>query len=82
VRASELPRGALVEYQVNVHIGREDCDPPQSKDDDDDDDEDLSPTYASGDIAGAHWETCVAPPSRRGARVAIFLPRELAPMLS
>ena len=83
VQAAELPRGALVEYQVNMHTGREGHEPnPVAADDDDDDDEDessLAPIYAQGDIAGAHWETCSSPASRHGARAALFLPRELHP---
>lgn len=79
MRASELPRGALVEYQVNVHTGRPGYEGPikagkdDSDSDSDDDEEEPQPVYASGEARGAYWETCSSL-TRHGARAAIFLP--------
>lgn len=78
-RSTELPRGALVEYQVNVHSGRQGYEgaaqPVDGDDDDDEEDEnELTGVYAKGDVRGAYWETCQAPRKRQGARAAIFLP--------
>lgn len=58
-----------------MHTGREGYEPKpvtgnDSDDDDDDEDESaLTPTYAAGDIAGAHWET--ARPQRGGTARAL-----------
>lgn len=82
VRARELPKGALVEYQVNLHTGRRDPTTTIEKvaesgnaetEDDDDDDEDLEPVFSSGEQSGLRWETCVTSGKyQRGSRGMCF----------
>jgi diphthine-ammonia ligase len=84
VRAKELPRGALIEFQVNLHTGRRDDDGPTvplSRTDDDDDDEDgdaLEAIYTSDESeTGIRWEICRTSGIRnRGSRGMIFLTGE------
>lgn len=66
MRASELPRGALVEYQVNAHTGRVGYEHVAS--DDDDDDEEPEAQYAQGET----WQTC-STRHGHGSRAAIFV---------
>lgn len=77
VRASELPRGALVEYQTNMNTGRQGCDDMVSDADQEVDESELEGEYASGDVRGTYWETCRAPAGRTGNRAAIFIPGKL-----
>lgn len=70
-----------MEFQVNVHTGRrsEGNNTKTENDEDDDSDEDNDedepiPIYSSGQVRGAYYETCRAPPRRSGARAVIFLP--------
>ncbi|WWD21739.1 hypothetical protein CI109_106226 [Kwoniella shandongensis] len=86
VQAKELPKGALVEYQVNLHTGRsvvvenqgEDLKRgpslKQDDDDDDDDDDELEAVYGSGKEEGVWWES-VRTSGRReqGSRAAVFV---------
>ncbi|OXC59248.1 cytoplasmic protein [Cryptococcus neoformans MW-RSA852] len=62
VQAKELPKGALVEYQVNLHTGRRDYTIQDAKEDeegdDDDGEEELEPVYESGKGQGVWWESC------------------------
>ncbi|OXH04368.1 hypothetical protein J010_05310 [Cryptococcus neoformans] len=61
VQAKELPKGALVEYQVNLHTGRRDYTIQGAKEDeeeDDDGEEELEPVYDSGEGQGVWWESC------------------------
>ena len=61
VRAEELPKGALVEFQVNVNTGRRDSSLPkqrldvETEDSDDNYEEDLQAIYKSSD--GQQWTT-------------------------
>lgn len=61
VQAKELPKGALVEYQVNLHTGRRDYtiqDAKEDEEEDDDGEEELEPVYESGKGQGVWWESC------------------------
>lgn len=78
VRAKELPKGALVEYQVNLHTGRHDTTQQEirsEESEDDDGDEELEAEYrASGPSAGVYWEVCATRGRiRRGLRAAVFV---------
>ena len=79
VRAKELPRGARVEYQVNLHTGRRDPTEQENRsqveDANDDDDEELEAEYgASGPSASVYWETCATRGhTGRGLRAAVFV---------
>lgn len=57
-----MPKGALVEYQVNLHTGRRDYTIQDAKEDeegdDDDGEEELEPVYESGKGQGVWWESC------------------------
>lgn len=70
LRAEELPRGALVEYQCNLHTGRTGC---RDDDDDDDDDEEdgLEPSYVSGGThnSAAGWEISEVLGYKKGSKV-------------
>jgi diphthine-ammonia ligase len=79
VQAEELPKGALVEFQVNFHTGRrgvvaspatrgEDYD-----NDDDDDDEELEPVYASSDERRWLSESCETDIKGQGRRSIVFI---------
>lgn len=82
LQAKELPRGALVEYQVNVHTGRPGCDIVETSatgdgdDSDDSDDEEPTPLYSHTETPSAYREECQAPTSRHGSRRAIFVKGE------
>ncbi|WVQ79838.1 hypothetical protein IAT38_001938 [Cryptococcus sp. DSM 104549] len=70
VQARELPKGALVEYQVNLHTGRRDDATPLV---DEDDDDDLEGVYASGTEGELRWESSLTSgKAHRGSRAAIF----------
>lgn len=82
VQAKELPRGALVEYQVNAHTGRLGVEAPVATaadggDSDDSDDEEPAPKYSHTETPAAYREECKAPKSRHGSRRAIFLSSKL-----
>ncbi|WWD00870.1 hypothetical protein V866_007808 [Kwoniella sp. B9012] len=87
VQAKELPKSALVEYQVNVHTGRKGVDPlpetssasiPQQSDseEDDDEDEDLIPSYISGhdEDQEVWWEMYECSGKNQGSRGVAFSP--------
>ncbi|ORY30238.1 hypothetical protein BCR39DRAFT_530125 [Naematelia encephala] len=86
VRAKELPRGALVEFQVNVHTGRtvdsvemEGAvkEPEESNDEeheDEDEEDELRPIYSTGSGSSWSWERSITSGSvTRGSRALIFL---------
>lgn len=78
-RAAELPRGALVEYQVNAHTGRPAYN-SKPVDDDDSDDEDDEPEYFAGELfPGTYREQVVAKGSARGARSVVFFESRCPP---
>ena len=60
-RAKELPRGALVEYQINLHTGR-----------DASEENELVPMYRSGIARDFTWETCS---NASGCRGILFIGR-------
>lgn len=79
VQAEELPKGALVEFQVNFHTGRrgvvasaatrgQDYD-----NDDDDDDEELEAIYASSSERGRLSESCETNTKGQGRRSIVFI---------
>ncbi|WVQ69542.1 uncharacterized protein L199_007762 [Kwoniella botswanensis] len=87
VQAKELPKSALVEYQVNVHTGRKGVDPlletssisiPQQSDseEDDDEDEDLILSYCSGSDEDQEvwWEMYECSGKNQGSRAVVFSP--------
>jgi hypothetical protein len=90
VRAKELPKGALVEYQVNLHTGRPgvssgaelpathagDSSSGDEIDDDDDEDEELRPVYASGGDETLWWESCATSSNGQGSRAMVFVSGE------
>jgi diphthine-ammonia ligase len=65
LRAKELPKGALVEYQVNLHTGRRGAEDVEG-----DDDDELEPGFVSGRDGQVWWETCK---SGKGWRGAVFM---------
>lgn len=66
MQAEELPRGALVEFQVNLHTGR-----PVAEEVDEDD---LEGEYVSGSTRGEiSWEICSASIKGQGARAMVYL---------
>lgn len=88
LRASELPRGALVEFQVGVNTGRrpdwceyglKDKDnrvgDGDNQEEEDEEDEEIQPVFERGGGEGVWWE-CVEAVSRTGRkygfRAAIF----------
>nr|KIR83025.1 cytoplasmic protein [Cryptococcus tetragattii IND107] len=75
VEAKELPKGALVEYQVNLHTGRRDYTMHDEKEEDDDEDEEeLGPVYESGRGQGVWWESCYTSGKvQRGSRGLVFV---------
>lgn len=81
VQAKELPKGALVEYQVNLHTGRRDYTIQDAKEDeegDDDDGEELEPVYDSGEGQGVWWESChTSGRVQGGSRGLVFVKGEL-----
>ncbi|XAO27823.1 hypothetical protein I312_106686 [Cryptococcus bacillisporus CA1280] len=74
VQAKELPKGALVEYQVNQHTGRRDYTMHDEKEEDDEDEEELEPVYESGRGHGVWWESChTSGKVQRGSRGVVFV---------
>nr|XP_019008251.1 cytoplasmic protein [Kwoniella pini CBS 10737]OCF47032.1 cytoplasmic protein [Kwoniella pini CBS 10737] len=72
VQAKELPKSALIEYQVNLHSGRKGVDPlSASAVLDDDEDEDLQPVYEAGQEHGIRWEAYHASGLNQGSRGGI-----------
>jgi len=66
VQAEGLPKGALVEFQVNFHTGR-----PVGEEVDEDD---LEGEYVSGSTRGGiSWELCSASIKGQGARAMVYL---------
>ena len=66
MQAEELPKGALVEFQVNFHTGR-----PVDEEADEDD---LEGEYSSGSTRGGiSWEICSASIKGQGARAMVYL---------
>jgi diphthine-ammonia ligase len=89
-RVKELPRGALVEYQVNLHTGRPGVSstnaelrathgdsPRRGEVDEEDDEEELRPLYASGADETLWWESCATSSSGQGSRAMVFVSSEL-----
>lgn len=89
VRAKELPRGALVEYQVNLHTGRPgvssgNAELPihagdssgRDEDDGEDDEEELRPIYASGGDETMGWEICATSSNGQASRAMVFVSGE------
>ena len=78
LRARELPRGALVEFQCNLHSGRRSrsaCDPQAI----DDEEAELKASYshAASLSSDVHWEVCETNSmSSEGLRAVIFATRE------
>ncbi|OCF44797.1 cytoplasmic protein [Kwoniella heveanensis CBS 569] len=79
VQARELPKGALVEFQINLHTGRQSSGQAyRDADDGDDDDEELEAIYASGKEDNFRWESCMTSGKRaQGSRAVIFLGADL-----
>lgn len=76
IQASELPKGALVEFQVNFHTGRRcpDSVNHESAEDDDQDDEDLDARYSSAVTSGGmSWELSTADRKGQGSRGMIYI---------
>ncbi|CAK9779456.1 adenine nucleotide alpha hydrolases-like protein [Cutaneotrichosporon oleaginosum] len=76
VRAAELPRGALVEYQVNLHTGRPGYNHIVAADDDDDDDDEekeFDVFYSANEMfPGSYREMAEAKSPARGTRSIVF----------
>jgi hypothetical protein len=66
VKAEELPKGALVEFQVNFHNGRHSLEG-------DIDEDDLEGEYSSRSTQGMSWENCSASVKGQGGRAIIYL---------
>jgi diphthine-ammonia ligase len=68
VQAEELPKGALVEFQVNFHTGR----PGYGGDEDDDE---MEGVFSSGSTSknGLSWETSSSKVKGQGARAMVYL---------
>jgi hypothetical protein len=77
LQAGGLPRGALVEFQTNVHTGKWGFEQDRM---DDDDEAVLQPSYHAGSSldGGIAWETCSASGSRstQGSRSVVFFFRK------
>lgn len=72
VQAAELPKGALVEFQVNLHTGRltvEGTDKDQEEDD-------LDVVYSAGREPSMTWELSQADRPNHGSRATVFLEGE------
>ncbi|ODN79369.1 hypothetical protein L202_03373 [Cryptococcus amylolentus CBS 6039] len=73
VQAKELPKGALVEYQVNLHTGRRDQTLlTQGNDDDDDDDDELKVVYEQCSGEDMWWESSRTVGRDLGCRGIVF----------
>jgi diphthine-ammonia ligase len=68
VQAEELPKGALVEFQVNFHTGR-----PGSGAGEDIEEDDLEAELSSGSTGGMSWEVCSANIEGQGGRAMVYL---------
>lgn len=68
VQAEELPKGALVEFQVNFHTGR----PGYGGDEDDDE---MDGIFSSGSTSrqGMKWEISSSSTKGQGARTMVYL---------
>jgi diphthine-ammonia ligase len=68
VQAEELPKGALVEFQVNFHTGR----PGYGGDEDDDE---MEGVFSSGSTSkkGLSWETSSSEVQGQGGRAIVYL---------
>jgi diphthine-ammonia ligase len=68
VQAEELPKGALVEFQVNFHTGR----PGYGGDEDDDE---MDGVYSSGSTSkqGLSWEISSSEIKGQGGRAMVYL---------
>ncbi|GMK58306.1 hypothetical protein CspeluHIS016_0503380 [Cutaneotrichosporon spelunceum] len=78
-RAAELPRGALLEYQVNAHTGRPSYNSKPTDDDDSDEEEEEEVEYKSGEMfPGTYREQVIARGGCRGARTVVFFETALA----
>jgi diphthine-ammonia ligase len=68
VQAEELPKGALVEFQVNFHTGR----PGYGGDEDDDE---MEGSFSSGSTSrkGLSWETSSSEVKGQGGRAMVYL---------
>ncbi|WVR04842.1 hypothetical protein IAU60_001854 [Kwoniella sp. DSM 27419] len=85
VQASELPKGALVEYQTNFHTGRSGAregaaaEGEDGDDDDDDDDDELEVAYDRSEQDQIWWESSETRcKGAQGSRAAVFLGQDLA----
>ncbi|WVQ75780.1 hypothetical protein IAR50_005413 [Cryptococcus sp. DSM 104548] len=73
VQAKELPKGALVEYQVNLHTGRRDQTLlSQRNNDDDDDDDELQVAYEKSTGEDIWWESSKTVGKDLGCRGVVF----------
>lgn len=87
LQASELPRGALVEFQVNYHTGRRGessrsaidhvtpSRPADTRKDesDDDDDEELEAVHVRSGDGELSWEVCTTSSAGQGGRGVVFI---------
>lgn len=72
VRARELPKGALVEYQTCLHTGRQGAE-EQKAAEDADNDADLEAEYAIGGSDDVWWEQCVTVGiARKTSKATVF----------
>lgn len=90
VQASELPKGALVEFQVNFHTGRptvpdlvhtDNHRQEKHEDNDEDDVEDLDAVYSSGEGSGMKWEISTADRAGHGSRAIVFIDGTSSPSI-
>ncbi len=78
-RTKELPRGALVEYQCNLHTGRRMFGAMEIGEEYDDEDDDLEPKCSLAEaVDGAlRWVVCESSGAKRaGLRAVVFAYRE------
>jgi len=68
VQAEELPKGALVEFQVNFHTGR----PGYGGDEDDDE---MEGDYSSGSTSRGRmgWEVSTSSVKGQGSRAIVYV---------
>jgi diphthine-ammonia ligase len=81
VRAKELPRGALVEYQVNLHTGRRDVTDITTREEESDaeEDDELEPRFESETMGKILVESCTCSGRpKRGLRAIAFVRGEVA----
>ena len=81
VQAAELPRGALVEFQVDLHTGRPAINASaelsatasvEDDDEDEDEDEDVQPVLSSVVTDDMRWEVCRTSRRGQGSRAMLF----------